>query len=238
MFSVPPNVTQCSRYLWPWHNITPVLRDTTTKTLPWGLLEKEILVDLWYEEGMFWWVQLTCYHWWPEWRFLQAWADELQPKNDRNTLNYATEQLALDSIGWTSTERRSCFPMSLTFWSSFHDRNKYGGIQRQSINFIKGCSLYYCDAICRRVFLFVCGMNHIPSCFSFCHVKTTMTSAIGKHDFRSVLLHRMSWNANRTEQYFDRPSDRVDNLKLLSQMLHFLPCRGRPRRRKKLVPDL
>lgn len=147
-----------------WHNITLVLRDTTTKTLPGVLLEKEILVDLWYEEGMFWWVQLTCYHWWPEWRFLQAWADELQPKNDRNTLNYATEQLALDSIGRISTERRSCFPMSLTFWSSFHDRNKYGRIRRQSINFFKRRSLCYCDAIYRRVLLFVCGVDHIPSC--------------------------------------------------------------------------
>lgn len=54
--------------------------------------------------------------------------------------------------------------MSLTSSSSFHDTNKYGGIRRQSINFFKRRSLCYCDAIYRRVFLFVCGVNHIPSC--------------------------------------------------------------------------
>jgi len=31
-------------------------------------------------------------------------------------------------IGWSRTEQKSCFPMSLTSSSSSRDRNKYGGI--------------------------------------------------------------------------------------------------------------
>ena len=52
--------------------------------------------------------------------------------------------------------------MSLTSWLSSRNRNKYGGIWKQSINFFKGCSPCYYDAIYRRVLLFVCSMNHIP----------------------------------------------------------------------------
>ena len=37
--------------------------------------------------------------------------------------------LRLDRIGWSRTERKSCFPMSLTSSSSSRDRNKYGGIR-------------------------------------------------------------------------------------------------------------
>ena len=53
--------------------------------------------------------------------------------------------LALDNIGWSRTERKSCFPMSLTPSSYFRDRNKYGGLWRRWINFFKGCSLLQCD---------------------------------------------------------------------------------------------
>ena len=35
-----------------------------------------------------------------------------------------------------------------------------------SINFFKGCSLCYCDAISRRAILFAHSMNHIPSYLS------------------------------------------------------------------------
>ena len=47
--------------------------------------------------------------------------------------------LALDSIEWIRTIRKSCFLMSLTSSSSSRDRNKYGGIWRRSINLLKGC---------------------------------------------------------------------------------------------------
>ena len=54
---------------------------------------------------------------------------------------------ALENIGWNRTERKSCFPMSLTSPSSSRDRNKYGRKWRRSMKFFKGCSLCYCDAI-------------------------------------------------------------------------------------------
>ena len=78
-----------------------------------------------------------------------------------STLPRFANRLALDNIGWIRTERKSCFPMSLTSSSSSRDRNKYVGIWRWSINFFKGCSLCYCDAIYRRVLPFVCSMNDI-----------------------------------------------------------------------------
>ena len=37
-------------------------------------------------------------------------------------------RLALDNIGWSWTEQRSCFLMSLRSSSSSRERNKYGGI--------------------------------------------------------------------------------------------------------------
>ena len=51
------------------------------------------------------------------------------------------------------------------------------------MNFLKGCSLCYCDAIYRRVHLFVCNMKHIPP-YLFLSRET------------SVLLHPMLSNAN------------------------------------------
>ena len=38
---------------------------------------------------------------------------------------------ALDNIGCSRTERKSCFPMSLTSSSSSRDRNMHGGIWRR-----------------------------------------------------------------------------------------------------------
>ena len=55
-------------------------------------------------------------------------------------------------------------------------RNKYGGIWRRSIDFFKGCSLCYYDAINRRVLLLVCSMNHIPPYLFLWRRRTTMTS--------------------------------------------------------------
>ena len=49
----------------------------------------------------------------------------------------ADRGFALDNIGWTR-KRKSCFPTSLTSWSSSPDRNKCSGMWRRSINFFKG----------------------------------------------------------------------------------------------------
>ena len=55
------------------------------------------------------------------------------------------QRLALgDNKGWNRTDRKSCFPMSLTSLSSSRDRNKYGGRWRRSVNFFKRYSLCYC----------------------------------------------------------------------------------------------
>ena len=58
-------------------------------------------------------------------------------------------------------------------------------------------SACYCDAIYRRVLLFVCSMNHMPPNFFFLSGEDDDdVRNIGKHDFRSVLLHPMLSNAN------------------------------------------
>ena len=43
-------------------------------------------------------------------------------------LSNANLRLALDNIGWSRTEGKTCFPMSLTSSSFSRDRNKYGRI--------------------------------------------------------------------------------------------------------------
>ena len=53
-----------------------------------------------------------------------------------------------------------------------------------------------CDAIYRRVLLFVCGMNHIPPYLFLSREDDDDVRDIGKHDFRSVVLHPMLSNAN------------------------------------------
>ena len=78
--------------------------------------------------------------------------------------------------------------VSLTSTSSSRDRNKYGGIRKRSINFLKGCSLCYCDTICRRVLFFVGRMNQIPPYLFLSRKGDEDTRDLGKHDFRSVLL--------------------------------------------------
>ena len=89
--------------------------------------------------------------------------------------------------------------MSLTSSSSSRDRNKYGAIQRGSINFFKGCSVCYCNAPYRQVLLFVCLMNHIPPYLFRSREDDDDVRYIGKHDFRSVELHPLLSNANHTE---------------------------------------
>ena len=68
--------------------------------------------------------------------------------------------------------------------------------EKQSINFFKGCSLCYCDAIYRRVLLFVCSMNHVPPDLFLSREDDDDLSDIKKHYFRSVLLHPMLSNAS------------------------------------------
>ena len=105
-------------------------------------------------------------------------------------------QLALDNIGYSRTERKSCFPMCFSSSSSSRGRNKYGGIWSRSVNFFKGCSLCYCGAICRRVLLFVCSLSHIPPYVFLSREDDHDVRDVGKHHFRSVLLHHMLSNAN------------------------------------------
>ena len=75
--------------------------------------------------------------------------------------------------------------MSLTSSSSSFDRNKYGGIWRRSVNFFKGCSLWYCDAIYRRVVFFVCSTNRVPPYLFLSREDDHDVRNTGKHDFRS-----------------------------------------------------
>ena len=56
-------------------------------------------------------------------------------------------------------------------------------------------SLCYCDAIYRRVLLFVCSMYHIPPYLFLSQQDDDDVRDIGKCDFRSVLLHPMLSNA-------------------------------------------
>ena len=76
--------------------------------------------------------------------------------------------------------------------SSSRDRNKYGGIWRRSINFLKGCSLCF-----KMRFIFVCCMNHIPPPYLVLSREDhDDVRDLGKHDFRSVLLQPMLSSAN------------------------------------------
>ena len=105
-----------------------------------------------------------------------------------NKVTVSLTRLALDNTGRSSTERKSCFPMSLTPSSSSRDRNKYGGTWRRSANFFKGCSLGYCDAIYRQELHFVCSMNYIPPYLFLSREDEDDVRDIGKFDFRSLLL--------------------------------------------------
>ena len=73
--------------------------------------------------------------------------------------------------------------LSLTSLLPSCDRNKYGGIRRWSINFFKGCSLCYCDAIYRRVLLslqhyletiFPTSVLHLQSLFIINHYSSSI----------------------------------------------------------------
>ena len=97
--------------------------------------------------------------------------------------------LALVKIGWTRTEPKSCFPMSLTSSSSTSERGKYAGIWRQSINFFRGCSHCHCIAIYRQELLFVCSMNIILPYLFWSREHNDDVRDIEKQDFRSVVLH-------------------------------------------------
>ena len=72
--------------------------------------------------------------------------------------------------------------MPLTSSLFFRDRNIEGGRWRRWINF-KGCSLSYCDAIYRRVLLFVCSMNRIPPYLFPSRTDDADVRDIGKRDF-------------------------------------------------------
>ena len=50
-------------------------------------------------------------------------------------------------------------------------------------------SLLLCDAIYRRVLLFVCSMNHILPYLFLSREHDDDVRDIGKHDIRSVLFH-------------------------------------------------
>ena len=113
--------------------------------------------------------------------------------------------------------------MSLTSSSSSRDRNKYGRIWRWSINFFKGCSLYYGDAIYRRVIPFVCSMNHIPPYLFRSREDDDDVRDMGKHDFRSVLLLPMLSNANllrMTKRYIEPKLDKYFNLVVRLRVSH------------------
>ena len=97
--------------------------------------------------------------------------------------NNDVKWLALDNIGWTRTERSSCFPKSLTSFSSSFDRNKCNGLWRPSTNLCKGCSLCYCDGIYGQVLLFVCSMNHIQTHLFLSRADDNDVRDIGKDDF-------------------------------------------------------
>ena len=92
--------------------------------------------------------------------------------------------------------------LSLTSLLPSRDRNKYGGIWRWSINFFKGCSLCYCDAIYRRVLLclqhyletiFPTSVLHLQSLFifnlSFVSISSSAVSSLNNicHKCTSVL---------------------------------------------------
>ena len=60
------------------------------------------------------------------------------------------------------------------------------------------------DAIYRRIHLFVYSLNHIPRYLFLSREDDDDVTDIGKHDFRSVLRHRIVSNANpsKGEYYF------------------------------------
>ena len=94
---------------------------------------------------------------------ISKWRASLLRKCRKPDCHWFSRRFALDSIvGWSRSERKSCVPMSLTSSSSSRDRSRYRGIWRRSINFFKGWSFLYGDAIYRRVLLFACRLNHIP----------------------------------------------------------------------------
>ena len=105
--------------------------------------------------------------------------------------------LALDNIGWSRTERKSCFPMSLTSWSSSCDSNKYGGIWWRPINLFKGCSPCYCYRFLDRYFSLFAAWTIFHHIYFLSWEGDHDVRVIGKHDFCSALPRPMLSNANR-----------------------------------------
>ena len=60
---------------------------------------------------------------------------------------------------------------------------------------LKGCSLYYFDLSTGTSL--VCSMNDIPPYLFLSREGDNDVRDIGKHDFRSVLLHTIVSNVNR-----------------------------------------
>jgi len=67
---------------------------------------------------------------------------------------------------------------------------------RRLINFFRGCSLCYCDAIYRGVLVFVWSINPFSTTLISLTEDDDDVRDIGKHDLRSVLIHPILPNAN------------------------------------------
>ena len=126
-------------------------------------------------------------------------------KSSITLFSIGLKRLALDNAGWSRTERKSCFPMSLTSSqrklssSSSRDRNKMAGYghdrstsPRDALSFIAmRFILYY-----RRIRFFVCSRSHIPPCL-------LLSREDDDDNFRSVLLRPMLSHASplKTDHY-------------------------------------
>ena len=92
------------------------------------------------------------------------------------------QRLALDNIGWSRTERKSCFPMSLMSSSTSRDRNKihmaeYGdGRSTSSRDALSAIAMRFIDEYF-SLFAAWTIFRHIY----FCHERTAMTSEISEN---------------------------------------------------------
>ena len=113
------------------------------------------------------------------------------------TLLSSAGRLALNKIGWSRTDRKSCFPMSLTYSSSSCDRNKYAS---NEVLFDKSHRRSR-ESIPWRGWSTVSIFRHIKFYFLFRKVDDYVRD-IRKHDFRSILLHDMLSNGNLFRDLF------------------------------------
>ena len=120
-------------------------------------------------------------------------------------------------MGWSRTERKSFFPMSLTPLSSSRDRDKYGRISFMLQAKISTCHKSHRKSTSSRDALSAIAMRFIDEYFSllaastifrhiyFCHERTTMTSEISENTtfvrFYFTLCSLMLTNAERTTSF-------------------------------------